>query len=106
MRLVTNIPEEGSRGHMEGEFDAVAAAAPYALNLPGCGDVKTPRCDIYQIVHAGYNLSDVTTRAARICQEKKTHIDAVATALSQKNTLGQGEVDGIMGEIDKGGFIP
>lgn len=105
MRLVTNVPEAGSLGHMEGEFDAVAAAMPIALGLDGVGDEHTKGSDVYQIVKSGHNLSAATAAARDIAHEKHTHIAAVSTALNRHSTLLQGNVDHIMSEIDKGADI-
>ncbi len=105
MLLVTNVPEEGSLGHMEGEFDPVAAAMPIALGLEGVGDEHTEGSDVYQIVKGGHSLSAVTAAARDIAHEKHTHIAAVSTALSRQSTLLQGNVDFIMSEIDKGADI-
>ena len=105
MRLVTNIPEAGSLGHMEGEFDAVAAAMPIALGLDGVGDEHTEGSDVYQIVKSGHSLSAVTSAARSIANEKKHHIAAVSTALNRRNTLLQGSVDSILAEVDKGADV-
>jgi hypothetical protein len=102
---VTNIPGPGSLGHMRGEFDAVTAIAPHAMGIPGGGDENTPGSDVWQVVHAGYSPEAVAETARHICKPAKDHINALAVALHECNTMGQAETDDIINKVDRGPSI-
>lgn len=99
---VTTNGGPGYAGYMAGPFNAIAAAAPIALGLPGVGDEDTPGSDVYQIRKAGYSVDACAAAARAICDRKRDHIDAIATGLKNHKTLHTADVGHIITAIDRG----